>query len=478
MSERSALVGVWENGILSGVVDQDGDKVGIGIAKGRGFAWLTDSRGQQNYDKTARDTIGRPRNFTCMNAIAGQPFDFINNAGVNGDTISGAAARLMNSNRGVGFGSELGDASTAASNAPGINIAAITDVAVGLGYNDVMGDGVLADVAYANLVANVLTPIRALGKKIWLCTVPQPNSAAGGYTAARAIQLALYNGMLRNYAATTQGVGLFDFDKALLSGSSTVLEVAAADFRDGTVHENNRGGYKEGFVAAAVVALEYPRRTCLLPASNAETYNVSTSLPFLTRNPLQLGSTAITTTGYTGSCAGSAVAGAAVFNNANFVRGGSTPSCVLSTVARTDNTGGQNTKMVATWSAAGDSLEHRGNNVVADIVVGAQYEARCEVTFTGPAGAELVAADNLRGVQLYLQYNDGTNNHFSYENAVATNDVALIGSVTKAIFRTRPLTIPAGGTPTTLRAVLAMVSSGATGSPELTFGLISVVRVA
>jgi hypothetical protein len=444
----------------------------------RGFAWLTDSRGQQTYDQSATAITGRPRPFTVMNALAGQPFDFINNAGVNGDTISGAAARLMNSSLGVGFGA-IGDASTACTTAPGINIPAVTDVGVALGVNDFIGNGVQAVDAYANITLNVFAPILALGKRLWVCTVVQPNSGVAGYTAAKATQLSLFNEMLRKYVQSTQGTYLLDFEKAMLSGSSLSLESANNDFRDTPtgLHENNSGGYKQGRWAASVVSLVYPPRTGLLPASNGETYNVSSSLPFMTRNPMQIGTSAISTTGYSGSAAGSAVAGSAGLNNANFVRSG-TPTCVLSAVARTDNTGGQNTKMVATWAANNDSLEHRGNSVHADAVVGGLYEARCEVTFTGPAGAALVAADNLKGVQLYVQYNDGTTNFFSYEMAVTTaSDVALVGSVVKAIFRTRPLQIPASGTPTILRANLGMFSAGATGSPEVSFGLISMVRV-
>ena len=258
-----------------------------------------------------------------------------------------------------------------------------------------------------------------------------------------------------------------DTINAMVDATAATVSCLANVTRDTRQHPNNLGGI---YVARAIynVLNNILPPVDILPASNAATYALDSSITQLLPNPLLTGTAAITATGYSGTTAGSTLA------NANFVRGGGTPTCVLSAVTRADGFG-QNIKMVCTFGAANDTLEIRFPSQHASVVAGGQYMAVCEVTATGPSGAALAAADNLQGAYLSIQCTTDAVNNFSYAEARVTGDVAYVGSFTK-VLRTPVFTVPAGST-TVFRPNVSLHANGA-GSPEVSVGRIGLIRVA
>jgi hypothetical protein len=248
-------------------------------------------------------------------------------------------------------------------------------------------------------------------------------------------------------------VYLADFYSAVVNPTSASLEGAATDYRDGTIHENNRGGYKEGKVFSTLIQSLVPPRTELLPVSNAETIALDASIPLLMVNPLLTGTAAISATGFSGTTAGSNLA------NANFVTGG-TMSTVLSAVAQRQGYGSA-IRMTCTASANNDSAEIRFPTVHSSLVVGGTYIAVCEIGYTGAAAAALATTDNFRGPQAYFQYTDAGGNQFSWDMAIQNaSDVALFDSNILTM-RTRPFTVPQGAVPTLARLNVSAIASGA-----------------
>jgi lysophospholipase L1-like esterase len=431
---------------------------------GRRVIIFGDSRTQQNTDQSATSITGRPRYWHWAQALSGHRLDLINNAGVNGDTVAGMLSRVNGSNYGVGFG-QIGDAGAAAVS-PGVLGMKPDFVVFNGGYNDIFGNSQTADATYA-IAVQILDAIRLAGVTIIVCSAVFPSSASIGFTAAKCRELRLYNDKLNAYANSYRTVYYCDFAAAAISPLSTSVETAAADLRDGTVHENNRAAKKEGKVLATLISTLIPARQQILPISNAETSAFDPSIPQLVVNPLRTGTAAITTTGYSGNAAGSEM------TNANFVRGGSS-NCVLSAVARNDGYG-QNTQFTCTFSAANDTFELRMPSLHAQAVVGGRYRAVCEVSYTGPSGADLAAVDNLRGTQLYIQYNDGTTNYFSYSMGFQITDGALVGSDTLTLV-TPDFVLPPGGTPTIFRVNFTVSANGA-GSPQVQVGRIGLYRI-
>lgn len=459
--QPNAQLALNPDGSVAGIAGADGGVIELGSAGIRAII-IGDSRVQQNIEQTATAVTKRARWFTTLNALLGQRFELVNNAGVNGDTADGVLARVRNSNLGAGFGA-LGDPSVAVTSSPGAGLPAEV-VFLNVGTNDIFGTGSTAVSVWA-AARQIADIIRSSGKTLVLCTVMAPNSALAGYTTAKVGQLMVYNDLIRDYCKASRGVILYDHFAAAVNPTSASVETAAGDLRDGTNHENNRGGYK---IAKAGVALfsGLPARQGLLPSSNAATSALDSAIKHLRVNPLLTGTAAITATGYTGNAA----AGLA---NGNFVRGGAA-SAVLSKVTRPDGYG-DNIKFACTFTAASETLEMRDNSYHAQAVAGATYMAVAEISYTGPSGAALTAADNLKNVQLFIQYTDGSGSRFAYDLAVLTTDGALFNSETMVL--KAEMTLPAVlNTPTTFRAVMTITSSGA-GAPEVSIGRLDLVAL-
>ena len=453
-------------GEIAGLVMPDGTTNESILAAGGIRAIIVgDSRVQQNIDQTATAITNRARWFTTLNALLGQRFELVNNAGVNGDTAAGVLARIKNTALGAGFGA-IGDAGVAVTTSPGAGLGA-EYVFLNVGTNDVIGAGTSAATAWAT-TKQIADIIRASGKTLVMCTVMAPNSALSGYTVAKIAQLLIYNDLIRDYCKAYRGVYLYDHFAAVISPTSASVETAATDLRDGTNHENNRGGYKIAKAGVSLLSGVLPLRQGLLPSSNAATSALDSAIKHLKVNPLLTGTAAITATGYTGNAASNLA-------NANFVRGGSA-TAVLSKVTRSDGYG-DNIKFVCTFTANNETLEFRDNSLHAQAVAGGQYIAVCEVSYTGPAGAALALADNLKNVQLFIQYTDGSGSLFSYDLGVVTaTDVAIAGSET-IVLKTPTLTLPATlNTPTTFRPVITITAAGA-GSPEVSIGRMDLIRL-
>lgn len=425
---------------------------------------IGDSRVQFNVDQTNTAITQRPRWFTFMNALLGQRFELVNNAGVAGETAQQVLNRVLNSNYGVGFGVN-GSVSVTPTSNPGIGFDC-EYVFLNVGTNDIFGASATAAATYA-ITEQICDIIRKTGKVLVLSSVIAPNSSLSGYSNAKAAELVKYNQLLQKYSSENDGVYFVDTFGSVVSPSSAVIETPAGYLYDSN-HENNLGGYLEAKAYVSVLSGIVPARTGLLASSNAATSALDASIPQLQQNPLNTGTAAITATGYSGTTANNQLA------NANFVRGGGA-TAVLSSVTRPDGYG-QNIKFACTFTANGDSLELRGNSYHAQVAAGENYFAACEVKYTGPSGADLVAANNLKGVYLSIQATVGGTNYFVQDMFIASSDVAMIASNT-LVLKTPILTIPAGSV-TVFRMNVTIIGAGvSTGSPEVEIGRMAIWKV-
>jgi len=428
-----------------------------------------DSIAQENFEQTATAITGKPRWFNIANALLGQRLNLVNNAGYSGERIASTVARIPASvtDLGVGFGAN-GVAGTPPTTSPGVLAFSPGYVFVLPPFNDIYGDGATADYVTSwlereyNLILNS-------GAMLVAMTLAPCNSATSGYTTAKVAVHVAVNKWIRNFCAWKRNTILVDAFAALMKSTptATVVEAAATCFRDGKQHPNNLGSWYIGkAIYDALVNIVPPVN--VLPTCNSEEYTLDSSIDWILPNSLLSGADAtITTTGYSGVAPNT-------LGNANFVRGG-TPTIVLSRPSN-PNGYGSDLMFAFTTSADNDNCELRPPSQHARAVVGGQYIAVAQYSVTGASAAALTSAANFAGAQLYLQYNDGTTNYFSWANAWTSSDEAYPESHTMTLM-TRPLTIPAGGTPTTFRPNFGMYSSGATGTFELRLRQLGIRRV-
>jgi len=439
------------------------------LASGVPVSIFGDSITQDHYETTAATAVyERVRWFSAANALLGQRMRLVQNAGVNGETTTQMLARLTGNgpNPGAGFGA-LGSTASAVTSSPSPLYGAPKLCFVHGGVNDIYGSSLPAATVIANL-QSIYAGLMSAGVAPIAMTIMAVNSTTVGYSTANVATHLEVNRWIRTYCQANNIQMVDAFAATVDPTSATGVEMNTLLTRDGKQHPGNRGGWAVGRAIYNLLVNILPARD-ILPQSNLETIALDPSIKQLLTNPLLTGTAAITSTGYSGTAAGSNLA------NANFVRGGSA-SAVLSAVTRADGYG-QNTKFVCTFTASGDNLEFRGPSMHANAVVGAQYIAVCEAVVTGPSGAALAAADNLMGVQLYLQYNDGTTNYLTY--ALATNitqDYAMADGSKTITLKTPVFTLPASGTPTTFRPNVTIYGKGA-GNPEVQLGRIGLYRV-
>ena len=440
-----------------------------GLYRGLKVGIFGDSITQENYDQAAASNDERPRWFTQANSLLGRRMNLVNNAGVAGETTTQMLARLRlnGTGQGVGFGG-IGAAGSAVTTQPSPLYGGPNFVFVHAGVNDIYGFTTADSTITGNLQA-IYQALQLAGATPIAMTIMPVTTATVGYTTAKAAQHARINTWIRNYCAANPNIILVDAFKAMVDPTNAAIACITGVTRDGLQHPNNLGGLLVAREIQNVLQYIIPPYSPL-PSSNAEEYTLDASLTQILPNPLLTGTAAITATGFTGATAGSTLA------NANFTRGAGAGSVTLSAVTRADGFG-QNIKMVLPATASGDNWEIRFPSQHARAVVGGTYIAVCEITVTGPAGAALAAADGIQGVQLYIQYNDGTSNFFAYSERRGSTDVALVGSFTKTL-QTAPIAIPASGTPTILRPNFTVYSSGASTFPEVQIGRVGLIRIA
>lgn len=427
-----------------------------------------DSITQDNYDQSATAITGNASWFTIANALLGQRLTLINNAGSAGDTTTGMVARLNAANLGVGFG-QNGSAGVPPPLPPGPLVGKPKVIFVMGGFNDIFGSSTSAAPIIANL-QTIYSTLLATGAIVVAMTTTCPNSSASGYNTTNVATLLAVNDFIRATARSTPGMVLVDAFAAICDPTNASVQGLAGVYREGTTHPNNVGGWAIAQkVVTALSGIIAPTDT--LPSSNAATFALSSSITQLVSNPLLTGTVAATGTGITGNGPSPAL---------TYVLTGASPSAVISVASRADGYG-QNVVCAITATAAADSLEVRWPSFQANAVVGGQYVATCEINITGPSAAALTAANQLAGVKLGLQYNNGTTNFFNYDwfyrgSSSPQNDKPFAGGSFTGTFRTRPLTLPAG-TPTTFRPFVDAYFQGA-GGCVMSIGRMAVYRIA
>lgn len=454
------------------LVDQDYAAAVVGAGpsfRNRDCVILGDSIAQENIEQSATAITMRPRWFNIANALLGQRLNLVNNAGVSGERIAATIQRIPASvtNLGVGFG-QNGAVGSPPALPPGVLAFSPGFVFVLPPFNDIYGDGASFEYVTGFLEREYGMIIASGAILCAMTLMPCSSSTVGFSTATSAVHVRV-NEWIRSYCAWRKNAILIDAFAALMKAGPTAatISVPSTCFRDGNQHPNNLGGYYVGkSIYDALVNIVPPVN--VLPTSNAEEYTLDPSINWLLPNPLLAGSDAtITTTGYSGVAPNTLA-------NANFVRGG-TPTIVLS---RPDNPNGygKDLQFEFTPNADNDSAELRFPSQHSRVVVGGQYIVVCQYSVTGLSGADLTSAANFAGAQLYLQYNNGTTNYFSWANAWSSTDEAYPENHTMTLM-TRPLIIPSGGTPTTFRPNFSMYSSGGTGGFRVRLSRPNLLRV-
>jgi len=443
------------------LVDESGQPLPFAQFGGATAVIVGDSRTQQNYDQDAVSITGRPRWFTLGNGLARQKLKLIGNAGVNGDTAAGILARLKNNNVGAGFGA-VGSQAASVTTAPGVIPFAPKYCIVNAGFNDIVTLGGTAAATMPTLIS-IYQLLLQYGITPVACSIAFPTFAVS--TIAKQRELNILNSMIRAYAAATPGVEFVEMCNPMMSPASSNIESASTYFRDTGVHENNVGGYREGKALAAWINGAIPKAIDILPASNAETIAYDGAIAQVMANPLLTGTQAASGTGVSGNMP----ANLAI----TFARGG-TPTLVCSVASRADGYG-QDFIMEITAGAANDSFEARFPSQHANIVQGGTYVMVAELNVSGASGAALTSAANLRGMQLYIQYNDGATNFFTYELAYSATDQPYPESFTY-VAQSRPMTIPASGTPTIFRPNFGGAFAGA-GTARIAIGRLGIYRI-
>lgn len=434
-----------------------------GGASGIACTIFGDSITQDNYDQSATTITGEPRWFTIANALLGQRLNLINNAGSAGDTTTQMLARINSTNLGVGFG-QIGSEGVPPALPPGPLVGSPKIIFVMGGFNDIFGGGATATSVIANLQL-IYSQLLATGALVIAMTVTCPNSSTSNYSTATVAVLLAVNDYIRATTRVTAGMILVDAFAAIVDPTNAQVQGLPGVYRDGAIHPNNVGGWLIAQKVVTALSSVIPP-TDLLPASNAATFALSSSITQIITNPLLTGSTAATGTGISGNGPSPAL---------TYTTSGSA-TAVISVASRVDGYG-QNVVAAITSSASGDALQIVWPDIHADAVVGGLYVATCEFNVTGPSAAALVAADNLAGIQLAIQYNNGVSNYFAYDwSYSAAFDKPFNGGNFTAQLRTRPLTIPSSGTPTTFRPFVNSFYQGA-GGAVISIGRMGLYRV-
>lgn len=428
------------------------------------------------YQTAAGVIANRPRWFSIANALLGQRLTLINNAGYNGDFTSGInvaanpnalgmLARLNLAQYGVGFG-QNGQEATGTLLYPGVLFNNPAIVFVLGGTNDIFSTN--PPNSFSFITANLTTiynQIRATGAFVVAMTIPPAYNTSSNYNNATVALLLAVNDWIRNYARTTPGIILVDAFAAMVNPTdSTYVQAPLTYYRDGAIHPNNVGGF--AIAQKIVTALSGVIAPTLetLPTSNVATYANFGSTQLID-NPLLTGSAAIVASGWSGN-------GPGVNPPTYNTQGGAT--CVGSIAARADGYGNEFSVAVTT-SNTGDGLYVLWPDVHARTVVGGTYYATMECAVTGPSGAALVTSNNFAGLQLCIQYNNGSQNYFNYDwyyNAGFDRPWGF-GNFTVTL-RTPPITINQGAA-TTFRMFLLSYGQGA-GGHVIGIGRVGLIR--
>jgi GDSL-like Lipase/Acylhydrolase family len=440
---------------------------------GIGIVVAGDSITEENYVSANGTFSPQARFWPIAQALTGQKFRLLNNAGYSGDTITasgvypGLFERLYSTDTGLGTPGARGTA-------PGVLSFGPDGVVVHIGVNNLYREQESSSVVIPKL-QRVFDAIVAAGAKLVACTIVAVHNSTSGYSTAIAHHLAV-NAWIRNYARTTPGVELCDWFAVTVNPTDTsFVQGAAGNYRDGALHPNNRAGYLMAKELARALNKAFPGTApTVLAVSNLQTIATAAAagvLPVnLLPNPLLTGSTTAPNGGnaaITGN-----VPGSPTFS---LSAGSAVTAATFSVVARDDGYG-QDIVCDVTTNAGGTQafVQVAWPTQHANAVVGGVYEAACELSIQGASGTGNPA--NISGAALRLQYNPNGVNQFADALVYNSTDAAFPEAAT-FVHRTAQVTYTTATGVTNFRPFV-LVNFSAAGTSRFRIGRVSLDRVA
>jgi lysophospholipase L1-like esterase len=467
--ERSASGAITDPASLDAVRGAVATAQGFGI----GIVIAGDSITEENYVSANGTYSPQARYWPIANALTGQKFRLLNNAGYSGDTVTasgiypGLLARLESADTGLGTPAVRGAL-------PGVLPFDPHAVVVHIGLNNLYRDQETADAVTPKL-RQVFDAVRSGGSRLIACTLIAVNNSTGNYATAIAHHLAV-NAWIRNYARTTPGVELCDWFAVTVNPTDTsFIQGAAGDYRDGALHPNNRAGYRMGKELARALNKAFPGTApTVLPVSNLQTIATAAAagvLPVnLLPNPLLTGTAAAPNGG------NAAITGNVPSSPTFSLSAGSAVTAATFSVVARDDGYGQDIVCDATVNAGGAQafVQVAWPTQHANAVVGGVYEAECELAIQGASGSG--NPTNVAGATLRLQYNPGGVNQFADSLFYNSASDGAFPEAATLVHRTAQVTYTTATGVTNFRPFV-IVNFSAAGTARFRIGRVAMDRV-
>jgi lysophospholipase L1-like esterase len=376
--------------------------------------------------------------FSQLRAKSGQRFRLLYNGGVSGERTDQINARV----------------DTALSYYPGLVIywAGINDIA-----QSYPSGTTSASTAFANIQAAGNKCIATGAQFLVFADYP-----ATGWTAAQVGQMFELNARLSNWAQTTPGVILFDACRYMLDYTTATAPTQKAGYTYDGVHPSMRGAYVLAKALDGLISSSVP---------NFSPKRISGLQDNFTNNPWELlaNGNHITTSGGAGSGAGGITG--TVPGSMNITRTGTTAATVVSTAVAADGISGNDCVLTITGAASGDVIRARHLPTLGNFVLGATYQAMCDIDVSGTSG--------LDSVRLAFEYEDSSVAYLTIDQNYATGERPGIPDAESFTYTllTDPITIPLTATLTNARWYIEVRFNTAAGAATVKMRNCSMRRI-
>jgi lysophospholipase L1-like esterase len=376
--------------------------------------------------------------FSQLRARSGQRLRLLYNGGVSGDRTDQINARV----------------DTALSYFPGL-------VIYWAGINDIGQNYPTAATSGATAFAN----IKAAGEKCiasgaqFLVFADYP---AAGWNATQVAQLFELNARLSNWAQTTAGVILFDTCRYVLDYTTATAPTQKTGMTYDGVHPTMRLAYTLGKGLDGLISPSIP---------NLGPKRIAGMQDNFAANPWELlaNGNHITTSGGAGSGAGGVTG--TVPSGMNISRTGTTAATAVSTAAAADGVSGNDCVLTITGAAANDVIRARHLPTLGNFVLGATYQAMCDIDVSATSG--------LDSVRLAFEYEDSSVAYLSIDQNYATGErpgIPDAETYTQTLL-TDPITIPLSATLTNARWYIEVRFNTAAGAATIKMRNCSLRRI-
>lgn len=312
------------------------------VGRAQTIVLLGDSITAGNHASSAAQMSNSTGWFAWGNAMAGQPFEVIYNAGVGGETSTKILARV--------------DSDVIAHNP--------SYCAVLCGQNDPS-----ATSADTELIKNNIITIYNKLKNAGIYTFIVTMTAGDGDTKNKQVQIV--NSWIKNYFGNKPSCEIIDLNSVWIDKTNSAGNALSTMMRD-SVHPSNNGGFVGGILVASHLAKF--KKIDFLPTSALDTYQLHTASTNLSKNPFSIG---------TAGGVGAGTTGTVGSYNTTYC---GTGTMVASLVARSDGYGNdQQLDITSTGSACVGRLETGAITPVYLPKIGEKYYAACEVFISGGA---------------------------------------------------------------------------------------------